>query len=148
MIPTRNILVLLVAAGAAHAALLPASSQRGERLFTTQSCIQCHSVNGTGGHVGPDLSRAVDRDYTPATLASLMWNHAPTMWSAMRGRGIHADNLNEQAAADLFAFFYAARFFERSRDAGRGKRLFAARHCSNCHGLTRARAAGAKPVSE
>ena len=148
MIQTRIIMVLLLALGAAHAALLPANSQRGERLFTTQSCVQCHSVNGTGGHVGPDLSRAIDRDYTPATLASLMWNHAPTMWSAMRERDVHPDNLDEQAAADLFAYFYSARFFEKPGDAARGKRLFAARHCSQCHGLTQSFAAGAKPVSE
>ena len=142
------IVLVLFAVGAAHAAILPASSERGERLFTTQSCIQCHSVNGAGGHVGPDLSRAVDRDYTPATLASLMWNHAPTMWSAMRERGVQPDNLDAQAAADLFAFFYSARFFDRLGDAGRGKRLFAARHCSNCHELTKSLASLAKPVSE
>jgi mono/diheme cytochrome c family protein len=140
--------VLLWSTGAAHGATLAASSERGERLFTSQSCIHCHSVNGKGGHVGPDLGRRVDRDYTPATLASLMWNHAPTMWSAMRERGIPAQEMDEQAAADLFAYFYSARFFDRPGDAGRGKRLFTQRNCSQCHGLTEAKAAGAKPVSE
>jgi hypothetical protein len=50
-----------------------------------------------------------------------MWNHAPGMWAAMRDRDIRAGDLNEQAAADLFAFFYSARFFEKPGDAGRGK---------------------------
>ena len=33
-------------------------------------------------------------------------------------------DLNEQAAADLFAYFYSARFFEMPGDAARGKRAF------------------------
>ena len=66
----------------------------------------------------------------------------------MRERGLHPDNLDEQAAADLFAFFYSARFFEKPGDAGRGKRLFATRHCSKCHDLTQSLAGVAKPVSE
>ena len=44
-------------------------------------------------------------------------------------------------AADLFAYFYSARFFEKPGDAARGKRAFAVRGCSNCHGLTEGAAA-------
>ena len=53
-----------------------------------------------------------------------MWNHAPAMWAAMRARERQAGDLNEQAAGDLFAYFYSARFFEKPGDAARGKRLF------------------------
>ena len=60
----------------------------------------------------------------PATLAATMWNHAPGMWAAMRDRQITAGELDQQAAQDLMAFFYAARFFEKPGDAGRGKRAF------------------------
>lgn len=132
----------------AHAQVVSADSSRGARLFETQGCIQCHSVAGKGGQIGPDLSRRVDRDYTPATLASLMWNHAPTMWTAMTQKNIPFTQLDEQAAADLFAYFYSVRFFEKPGDAGRGKRLFTEKHCSQCHGLLQATATGAKPVSE
>ncbi len=130
---------ILLSAATAHAEIIAADSTRGARLFETQGCIQCHSVNGTGGHVGPDLGRRFDRNYTPATLASLMWNHAPTMWTAMRDREIRPGEVNEQSAADLFAYFYSARFFEKPGDAGRGKRLFTERSCAHCHEVTQIR---------
>jgi mono/diheme cytochrome c family protein len=68
------------------------------------------------------------------------------MWSAMLQEGVDVPQLSEQDAADLFAFFYSTRYFERPGDAGRGKRLFAARHCADCHGITDSKAAGAPAV--
>jgi mono/diheme cytochrome c family protein len=53
----------------------------------------------------------------------------------MRANAIPAGNLDEQGAADLFAYFYSTRYFERPGDAGRGKRVLA-RSCGRCHGLT------------
>ena len=145
-------LVLSIAAsfswGTLHAAVVAADSERGAQLFQSLSCVQCHSINGKGGTVGPDLGRRIDRNFTPASLAATMWNHAPTMWASMRARNIGTGDLNEQAAADLFAYFYSARFFEKLGDAGRGKRLFSSKHCSDCHGLTDAKLPEAKPVSQ
>ncbi len=131
-----RLILMLSSAVAAHAAIVAADSTRGELVFASQNCVECHSVNGIGGRIGPDLGRRVDRNYTPATLASLMWNHAPAMWSAMRERNILAGGLSQQAAADLFAYFYSVRFFEMPGDAARGKRLFTERHCAECHDLT------------
>ena len=47
---------------------------------------------------------------------------------------------------DLFAYFYAARFFDKPGDAARGKRLFSSKHCSECHGIAGPKAEDAKPV--
>lgn len=129
-----------------RAAAVAADSTRGAGLFRTLQCIQCHSVNGEGGKLAPDLGRHMDRDFTPSSLAATMWNHAPTMWATMRVRGIQAGDLNEQAAADLFAYFYSAGFFERPGDAGRGKLLFASKHCAECHGLKDSKIPEAKPA--
>src|ERR1700733_11951564 len=127
--------LLFAVALAAHAADFTADSARGQMLFETLSCVRCHNVNGTGGKVAPDLGRMLDRGFTPATLAATMWNHAPGMWAAMRDRQITAGELDQQAAQDLMAFFYAARFFEKPGDAGRGKRAFASDGCAGCHSL-------------
>ena len=145
----NRILILAVASTASvWAATVAVDSQRGEELFTSLSCVQCHSVNGVGGNLGPDLGRSVARNMTPADLAATMWNHAPTMWSAMRVRQIEPGDLNSQAAADLMAYFYSARFFDKPGDAGRGKRLFASDRCADCHGLTTPKIPEAKPVAE
>ncbi|HTB13464.1 MAG TPA: cytochrome c, partial [Bryobacteraceae bacterium] len=144
----RQLGVLVLAALAGRAQGTIADSERGRQLFGMLSCVQCHSVNGQGGSAGPDLGRIVDRGFTPAGLAATMWNHAPAMWAAMREQGIRAGDMNAQAAADLFAYFYSTRFFELPGDAGRGKRAFAARGCSHCHGLKVGLLPRVRPVSE
>lgn len=140
--------LLFVTVASLEAAGIAADSARGARLFETLSCVQCHSINGAGGKIAPDLGRQVDRNFTPAALAATMWNHAPAMWAAMRERNILPGDLDEQAAADLFAYFYSMRFFEKPGDAARGKRFFESRHCAECHGLTQAKLPAPRPVSQ
>jgi mono/diheme cytochrome c family protein len=129
-------LLCLFALGVLRAAPIAADSTRGAALFETLSCVQCHLINGKGGTTAPDLGRRIDRDFTPAALAATMWNHAPVMWVAMREQNVRAGDLNEQAANDLFAYFYSVRFFEPPGDAGRGKALFASQGCEECHALS------------
>jgi mono/diheme cytochrome c family protein len=81
-------------------------------------------------------------------MASLMWNHAPEMWPAMRREGIVKGTLSPESAADLFAYFVSARYFEKPGDAGRGKQAFTAKHCAECHGVTESVAAGAPPIAK
>jgi len=133
-------------AGAAVPPVIPGDSGRGARLFENERCVACHSVNGKGGKMGMDLSARVDRGFTPALLASAMWNHAPVMWAAMEGAGIERPKLSAADAADLFAYLYSTRFFDKPGDAARGKQAFSERHCAECHGITESRAEGAPPV--
>ena len=132
----KQILWMALFLAGARAAPVAADSTRGAQLFQTLSCVQCHSVNGQGGRTAPDLGRSIDRNFTPASLAATMWNHAPTMWAAMQEQGVRPGDLIEQAAADLFAYFYSTRFFETPGDARRGKALFASKGCEDGHGLT------------
>jgi cytochrome c2 len=143
----RRLLMLLAVSFAARAAELAADSARGEQVFNTVGCVQCHSVNGKGGSSAPDLGLALDRGFTPSTLAATMWNHAPGMWAALHDRQIAAGDLDVQAGQDLMAFFYSARFFEKPGDAARGKRAFESRGCQGCHALTGAAKSGVHPVS-
>ena len=141
-------LALVAFPAALSAATIQMDSGRGQKVFESEACVKCHAINGKGGHIAPDLGRALDRNFTPASLAGTMWNHAPVMWATMSKEGIAKSNLDEQAAADLFAYFYAARFFEHPGDAGRGKRLFHEKTCDSCHGLTASPNPAAPPVAK
>jgi cytochrome c2 len=145
-IPLIAIFASLAATGAWAAIEIAGDSTRGEKLFQTEQCVQCHSINGKGGKIGPDLGKIIDRNFTPASLAGLMWNHAPAMWQAMQQHGIERAALTPESAADLFAYFYSVRFFDKPGDAARGKQIFGARHCAACHGISSSTVAGAPPV--
>lgn len=140
--------VAFFAGGASANDLIAGEAKRGEQLFQTQQCVRCHSVNGKGGTFGPDLSRRIDRSYTPTVMASLIWNHAPAMWSAMKRENLAPPSLSPEQSADLFAYFVSTRYFEQPGDAGRGKQLFASKHCGDCHGITDAKAGGGPPVAK
>jgi mono/diheme cytochrome c family protein len=136
----------LAAWTALAAGQVPGDARRGEQLFQTERCVACHKINGRGGGIASDLGKHMDRNFTPTALASLMWNHAPEMWPAMRREGIVKGTLSPGSAADLFAWFVSARFFEKPGDAARGKEAFQQLHCAMCHGITTSNAALAPPV--
>lgn len=144
----------LFLAATLHAATVSADSTRGAEVFELQGCSQCHALNSIGGdtslRAGPDLGRVADRGFTPAALAATMWNHAPAMWVETKLRSVARPAMDEQQAADLFAFFYSLRFFEQPGDAGRGKSLFAAKKCAECHGIDEplSTAPAIKPVQQ
>lgn len=139
---------LVCANGVIQAARIPGDAQRGAEVFEQQRCVSCHGLGGNTARTAPDLSKRTAREYTPGLMASRLWNHAPAMWSAMAARGISRPELTEQQAADLFSFFYAAQYFERPGEAGRGKALFASKGCSGCHGITTSPAGGGRPVKD
>lgn len=145
---TIRILATAVATawGLYAASIVGGDAQRGEKLFASQRCVQCHSINGKGGTTGGDLGRRIDRDFTPSQMASLMWNHAPQMWSTMNKLGVQKPSLTAEGAADLFAYFISARYFEKPGDAARGKQAFSAKHCADCHGIETSPVAAAPPV--
>jgi mono/diheme cytochrome c family protein len=126
---------------------IPGDARQGEQVFKSQRCVECHSVNGVGGKSAPDLGKRTARNYTPAIMASLMWNHAPKMWSAMSDQAVTRPQLTSEQAADLFAFFYASRYFERPGDAGRGRQAFQAKGCAGCHALSGVAGSGPKAVA-
>ena len=38
------------------AGTIPGDARRGEQLFQSEQCIQCHSLKGKGGNLAPDLA--------------------------------------------------------------------------------------------
>ncbi len=141
-------LVLGLAAYGASRTLPLGDARRGLEVFRARQCVLCHSINGEGGKVGPDLGRSVGRGFAPHRLAGLLWDHAPGMWEAMRKRSLPVPEVSDQDAADLFAYLYAVQFAERHGDAGQGRRVFRASRCDVCHGLTKPGKQGIRPVAE
>ncbi|MBI3667561.1 MAG: c-type cytochrome [Acidobacteria bacterium] len=117
-----------------ESALLPADPDRGWKVFQSKSCLECHSVKGHGGEVGPSLGPRPQFPPTLVQFAGLMWNHSPEMWRAMQAKGVPRPTLEGRDMADLIAFLYSLRYFEPGGSPQAGEQLFARRGCSHCHG--------------
>ncbi|HEV8042863.1 MAG TPA: c-type cytochrome [Bryobacteraceae bacterium] len=140
LLATLSVSVCVLTAGTAP------DARRGAEFFRTQLCVNCHAVDGHGGDQAPDLAQRLDRNYTPAGIASRMWDHAPVMWQAITQQKLPLPSINAGQAADLFAFFYSVRYFEKPGEAERGRRIFQSKHCSDCHSLTSGSSAPGTPV--
>jgi len=81
-------------------------------------------------------------------MASRMWNHAPAMWAQISAAGLPVPAVSEQDAADLFAFFYSARYFEKPGDAAAATRVRreALRRLPRAHGRERQARSGRRQM--
>jgi len=116
---------------------LRGSAERGWQVYQSK-CIQCHSVRGKGGRIGPALGPELgpDRDLpnTPAQFAAVLWNHAPAMLQHAREAQMAPPTLQGDEIADLLRFLASLRYFEPSGSAFLGERVFGERGCARCHG--------------
>ena len=127
--------LLLYSPGAALAQPLFSPSQdpvAGSRVFGTKGCVKCHSVNGVGGKIGPDLGR-IPRPRSFYDLAAAMWNHLPEMAERMRKFGIARPYLDPRETGDLIAFLYTLNYFDPPGNVQAGSRLFTEKKCVACH---------------
>ncbi len=53
--PYQMVAIELVSSSEALAGLAPGTSKAGQELFVTH-CLKCHSINGVGGTLGPELN--------------------------------------------------------------------------------------------
>ncbi|MBI4463936.1 MAG: c-type cytochrome [Acidobacteria bacterium] len=114
--------------------LLPASPARGKSLFLEKGCQSCHSVDGEGGQVGPDLGPRHEVPPSIVQFAGLMWNHSPQMFAQMEKTGVSRPQFSEREMADLIAYLYVVRYLEPVGRVDLGTQIFHEKHCSNCHG--------------
>jgi mono/diheme cytochrome c family protein len=131
-----NDLIAYVTAGAPDRSTgqeVHGNAERGWRVFQAK-CIQCHTVRGQGGSVGPELGPEHDVPLTTARFASLLWNHAPAMLQQGRDKGIAPPVLQGDEMTDLLAFLASLRYFEPTGSPFTGERVFAERGCAGCHG--------------
>lgn len=110
----------------------PGSPHRGEALFRQKRCVECHSIRGHGGKVGPDLG--IKLTGSLMRITGSMWNHGPEMWAEMAKRGIEVPSLTTEEMSDLISYLYFFQFIDPPADARRGRAVYTEKGCGTCHG--------------
>ena len=114
--------------------VLPGRPEEGRVIFVEKRCVHCHSVQGEGGQIAPDLAgRAVNWSLTE--FAAAMWNKAPKMQAVMEAEGIRVPQLGGGEMAHLVAYLYSVQYFAEIGDAERGRSLVIETGCLSCHRL-------------
>jgi mono/diheme cytochrome c family protein len=113
----------------------------GEQLFATKRCVQCHSVGGKGGSVGPPLD-PLGRINSPVLVAARMWNHGPRMAERMQASGVERPTFKRKEPIDLIAYIITtARGASGDTEQvvpgtpARGETLFRDKRCAACHAI-------------
>src|SRR5215470_8794778 len=104
----------------------------GAQVFDAKGCVKCHSINGVGGKVGPDLAK-ISRPHTFYDLAAGMWNHLQKMTGKMKELGITRPRLDSREAADLVGFLFTLNYFDSPGNAEIGRKVFIEKKCVVCH---------------
>jgi mono/diheme cytochrome c family protein len=115
------------------ASIAPGVPERGAKLFQAKQCVQCHSVAGKGGKIGPELGNPKQHHVSLTEFAALMWNHGPKMWARMQERGIQVPRLKGQEMADIVAYLYVSRYFDQEVSPSRGRQVLQDKGCLGCH---------------
>ena len=90
--------------------ILPGRVNEGRALFEKKQCIKCHSIQGKGGNIGPDLGRrGLYRNLVE--FAAALWNKAPAMLRAMKLRKFTVPQLNGEEMADIVAYLRSFQYF-------------------------------------
>ncbi len=124
----------------------PGNPQIGEKLFQKKKCTTCHLVFGTGTRVGPDLTQSTFHK-SVTSIAAIMWNHGPSIWEKMEETNLGIPTFEGNEMADLTAYLYFLRFFEKETSISKGELLFTQKGCRNCHHFGPASVEGSRTLS-
>ncbi|OGL43626.1 MAG: hypothetical protein A2149_06320 [Candidatus Schekmanbacteria bacterium RBG_16_38_11] len=114
--------------------MLPGNPKEGKRQFNQKGCIKCHSINGIGGKVGPDLGKkAEELRRSLNEVAGLMWNHWPNMYKKMIEMKIVVPSFSGKEMADIIAYLYFLGYFDEKGDIKKGEINFKEKGCIKCH---------------
>jgi mono/diheme cytochrome c family protein len=115
----------------------PGSVSNGKRLLDTKGCLNCHSVGGQGGKVGPDFE-SIPRYSAPLHLVQEMWNHGPAMQQQFRKSGSKYPVLSGEEIVDIASYLRQVSTAEveirlSPGNPKNGRVLFEEKHCADCH---------------
>jgi cytochrome c2 len=115
----------------------PGDARRGERVFRTYKCGQCHGINDpVAAGVAPVRNwQSLDH---PILLAQQMWNHSRDMGTTLGRTGIPFPRLTPLDLTDMLVYLRSVlgrrgvgSFMPGSPEEGR--KLFVAKGCAACH---------------
>ncbi|MBI2817005.1 MAG: c-type cytochrome [Acidobacteria bacterium] len=119
----------------------PGNAAAGMQLFRAKRCVECHSIRGQGGKVGPDLA-TVASNRNPVAWVTAMWNHAPGMFRALAVKGVQFPRFERSEMVDLESYIRSAagagtkqQIYLRPAAAGQGAVLFRTKQCIRCHSI-------------
>lgn len=118
---------------------------KGQRLFVSKRCADCHAVRGNGGRIGPDLGRTAVKGSFYEIVAA-MWNHTQVMNEKMVESRLVRPSFADEELGDLMAFLAFLNYFDEPGDAKIGKALFAQKHCIQCHRVGKEGGGSAPPL--
>src|SRR5947209_1118172 len=94
------------------------SDRDGNRIFETKGCVNCH--------VGKLALEDRLHNMTLTDIAVDMWNHAPRMVKP-------TPTLSQEEMRELLSFLWMRQFVYPTGSAAKGKEIFQARRCADCH---------------
>ena len=118
------------------------SANRGRWLFLEKRCDTCHAVAvNESQKAGPALPYWTAHT-SPIRLAQAMWNHATKMQSQMDPSDMPWVKLEKSDMADIVAYIRQVNTIAVDKqffvgDQVRGRDVFTARGCADCHGVRR-----------
>lgn len=107
---------------------------KGRGLFVDKLCVECHSLWGHGGTLGPNIVRVVAGKPLPQ-LSGEFWNHTPRMIEEIAGKGRAWPSIDRNEMADILSYLYYLRLFDDPGDPVRGATVFERHRCGSCHSV-------------